>query len=88
MRGQAGSAALKAEARSPKAERNPRAETKNPKARTLHRETESSEAMKVIIRILAYAFCLIAFNSPRPALSQISLVSIGCTNDGGYASAV
>jgi len=39
--------------------------------------------MKAVIRILSLVLCLVALNTPRPALSQISLVSIGHTNDGG-----
>ena len=36
-----------------------------------------------VIRMLSLVLCLVALNTPRPALSQISLVSIGYTNDGG-----
>jgi hypothetical protein len=51
-------------------------------------QSRGPEGMKVVIRILSLVLCLVALNTPRPALSQISLVSIGHTNDGGYASAV
>ncbi|MCX6928763.1 MAG: hypothetical protein NT154_36955, partial [Verrucomicrobia bacterium] len=44
--------------------------------------------MNAVVRILVIALCPLALSAPRPALSQISLVSIGRTNDGGYASAV
>ena len=44
--------------------------------------------MKAFNGILAVVLGVVALNVPRSALSQISLVSIGRTNDGGYASAV
>jgi len=43
--------------------------------------------MKTLIRLLVLVLCPFALNAPRSALSQISLVSVGRTNDGGYASA-
>jgi hypothetical protein len=44
--------------------------------------------MKAFNGILTVVLGVVALNVPRSALSQISLVSIGRTNDGGYASAV
>ena len=46
------------------------------------------EAMNGVMRILILVLCPVVLNVPRSALSQISLVCIGRTNDGGYASAV
>jgi len=46
------------------------------------------ERMKAVIGMLVLALCGVAFNAPLSALCQISLISMGRTKDGGYASAV
>src|ERR1039458_4906576 len=44
--------------------------------------------MKTVLRVLVLALWSLALHAPLPVLSQICLVSIGRTNDGGYASSV